>query len=154
MKNSNFIVFSLLVVLNLISYACYSQESGFKTYIVNQHNKVLETPYLIAESEKSNHSVINETEEGSSKNIIIVKQIGNNNNVGIVKNEIDSQNIEQIGNNNYYNYINYYNNTPLNLNVLQQGDSNSLQVYGRNSIIDKMSIVQKSNFKTVIVKNY
>ncbi len=64
-------------------------------------------------------------------------------------------NLNQVGNNNnYYGFINYYNKTPLNLNLLQKGNSNSLHIYGVNSIIKNISIIQKTNFKSLIIKNY
>ena len=78
-----------------------------------------------------------------NNNIIDIKQNGNNTEV-----------VNQLGNKNYYSFINYYNNSPLNLNILQKGNSNNLQIYGQNSLIENMSIVQKSNSKTIIIKNY
>lgn len=90
----------------------------------------------------------------AQSNFVTLNQIGNNNQIDIKQNGGDSQKVNQLGNNNYYNFISYYNNTPSNFNISQQGNANNLQIYGENSIIKNISIVQKSNFKTLIIKNY
>ena len=87
-------------------------------------------------------------------NFVSLDQIGNYNNIDIVKKFNASQKIAQIGDRNSYNFISFYSREALNLNVLQQGNSNALHIYGENSIIKNLSIVQKSNFKTIIIKNY
>lgn len=90
----------------------------------------------------------------SNINLVSLNQIGNYNNIDISKKSNASQKIVQIGDNNDYNFISYYSQMPLDLNVLQKGNSNALHIYGENSIIKNISIVQKSNFKTLIIKNY
>jgi hypothetical protein len=90
----------------------------------------------------------------SNINLVSLNQIGNYNNIDISKKSNASQKIVQIGDNNDYNFTSYYSQMPLDLNVLQKGNSNALHIYGENSIIKNISIVQKSNFKTLIIKNY
>lgn len=91
----------------------------------------------------------------SNRNInVALTQRGDNNEIEIKKKGKNSQSVNQLGNKNYYSFINYYNNTSSNFNVLQLGESNSLQIYGDNSIMKNISIVQKSNFKTLLIKNY
>ena len=152
MKKLYFIRFCFFIVFSLLFFVGYSQETNNNTYLINQYFQA----GLNVEQSGDNNSQASSFQENQiqQNNIVVIQQIGENNQVGVVKNELDSQNILQNGNNNYYNYINYYNNTPLNLNVIQEGNSNSLQIYGQNSIINNMSIVQKSNFKTVVIKNF
>ena len=88
------------------------------------------------------------------RSIVSLKQIGNYNVADIKVGENDSQHISQIGNNNYYGFINYYNNAVSNFNILQQGEANSLQIYGQNDLISNISILQTGNFKSLIIKNY
>ncbi len=90
----------------------------------------------------------------SSDNFVNLNQVGNNNNVELKQIGYEAQLVSQLGDNNYYGFINYYNKTPLNLNLLQKGNSNSLHIYGVNSIIKNISIIQKTNFKSLIIKNY
>lgn len=144
--------FCFFIVFCLVLFVGYSQETNNNTYLINQYFQ----EGLNIEEASENNSQTSSFQENQiqQNNIVVIQQIGENNQVGVVKNDLDSQNIQQNGNNNYYNYINYYNNTPLNLNVIQEGNSNSLQIYGQNSIINNMSIVQKSNFKTVVIKNF
>lgn len=150
MKKLYFIRFALFLVFSLSFFIGYSQETNDNTYLINQYFQAEINASLTNENGLKTQS----TQENQNNNIIVIQQIGENNQIGVVKNDQDTQAVEQIGNNNYYNYINYYNNTPLNLNVIQEGNSNSLQIYGQNSIINNMSIVQKSNFKTVVIKNF
>lgn len=152
MKKFYYIKFCFFIVFCLVLSVGYSQETNNNTYLINQYFQA----GLNIEEASENNSQTSSFQENQiqQNNIVVIQQIGENNQVGVVKNDLDSQNIQQNGNNNYYNYINYYNNTPLNLNVIQEGNSNSLQIYGQNSIINNMSIVQKSNFKTVVIKNF
>lgn len=90
----------------------------------------------------------------AQSNLVILNQIGNSNEIDIKQNGADSQKVNQFGNNNYYNFINYYNSSPSNFNIIQQGNANSLQIYGENSLIKNIGIVQNTNFKTLIIKNY
>lgn len=87
-------------------------------------------------------------------NLVKLNQVGNNNQIDIKSRLDDAQAVSQFGNNNEYQFINYYNSSVSNFNILQKGNSNSLQIYGENSLIKNMSIVQKGNFETLIIKNY
>ena len=103
--------------------------------------------------------ILNSKSELSSKgqvknNLIEFNQIGVDNLIDIRNTGNDGQSITQKGDNNNYNFINFYSNLPSSFNIIQQGNSNSLQIYGENSLIKNISIVQKTNFKTLIIKNY
>ncbi|MFK5958645.1 MAG: hypothetical protein QM495_07210, partial [Lutibacter sp.] len=125
-----------------------AQQTNEDTYIINQYFQLNKEALLLENNAPSLSNF------QSQDNFIILNQIGNNNEIDIKSNINDSQTVTQLGDNNYYNFINYYNNSPSNFNILQQGESNSLQIYGQNSIINNISIVQKSNFKTLVIKNY
>lgn len=91
----------------------------------------------------------------SLDNFVNLNQIGNYNNIDIKQKDKDSQIVTQLGNKNYYNFISYYNNSASSkFNIVQKGNSNALHIYGENSIIKNISIVQKSNFKTLVIRNY
>lgn len=151
MKKYNYI---LIIALKLFFANCNllvaQQLSDENTYVINQY----------FQSNKEFSSKLTDTQTLSTNsfqvqsNIVSLNQIGNNNEIDIKQKGADSQNINQIGNNNYYNFINYYNSTPSNFNIIQQGNSNNLQIYGENSIIKNIGIVQKSDFNTLIIKNY
>lgn len=152
MRTFYVIKFSLFFIFCFSFFVGSAQETNDNTYLINQYFQ----SGLNLDQTNENKSQVSSFQENQlqQNNIVVIQQIGENNQVGIVKNELNSQSVEQIGNDNYYNYINYYNNAPLNLNVIQEGNSNSLQIYGQNSLINNMSIVQKSNFKTVVIKNF
>ena len=150
MKNSHLLLVILSVLFNLTFFVGNAQENTDEnTYIINQYFQLNNQSSLF---ENKVASATN-TRQAQS-NSVTLNQLGNNNQIDIKQKGGDSQTINQLGNKNYYNFINYYNNTPSNFNITQQGNSNNLQIYGENSIINNISISQKSNFKTLIIKNY
>jgi len=150
MKNAHKILFILLVLFNLTFFNGYAQQnSDENTYIINQ--------YFQLNKETSLFGNINTTTTNNilaESNLLVFNQIGNNNEIDIKQQGSDLQRVNQLGNNNYYNFISYYNNLPSSFNIIQQGNTNNLQIYGENSIIKNMSILQKTDFKTLIIKNY
>ena len=150
MKNCNYIIITIIfLVFNLISYAGYAQQTNKDTYIINQYFQLNREATLNLEN-KELTSLNNIQVKGNYANL---KQLGNYNTIDITQNHKNSQTVSQLGNKNYYSHINYYNSSSSNLNIIQQGNSNFLQIYGENSIIKNINIVQKSNFKTLIIKN-
>ncbi|SNR84298.1 hypothetical protein [Lutibacter flavus] len=140
-KITVFIVLFLFTFINVIA-----QQNNEDTYIINQYFQLNKESSLSEKNAKTNKQ--------AQSNFISLNQIGNNNEIDIKQKGKDSQSVNQVGNKNYYSFINYYNNTPSNFNIIQQGSSNGLQIYGENSIIKNMSVVQKTNFKTLIIKNF
>ena len=149
MKNSYYILYFLLILFSLSFIKGNAQQTNEDTYIINQYFQLNLEALLLLENE-----TLPSTNAQSLDNFVLLNQVGNNNIIDIKNSINDSQTVNQIGDNNYYQFINYYSNSPSNFNILQQGESNSLQIYGENSIIKNISIIQKSNFKTLIIKNY
>lgn len=90
----------------------------------------------------------------TTQSVVKITQVGNYNVADVTVGAGQSQTVNQNGNSNYYSFIKYFNNNPSNFNVLQQGEANSLQIYGQNSLINNISILQKGDFKSLIIKNY
>lgn len=148
MKNYRDVLLLLVCLLFVSVFSVRSQQVDKNTQIINQYFQLNSGSTIIAE----NNSLKRNNQ--SQLNVVTLNQIGDNNQIDVKSNLNDSQGVNQIGNNNHYQFINYYNNSPSNFNILQQGNSNSLQIYGQNSIIENISIVQRTNFKTLIIKNY
>lgn len=90
----------------------------------------------------------------STNHQLVITQIGDGNLLSVRTGVKDFQKINQKGNRNYYNFINYYNSRPSNVNILQQGEGNSLHIYGKNSFMDKIKIYQKSDYKSITIRNF
>jgi len=150
MKKSNYILIITLVLINLIFYKGIAQESDDTTYLINQYFQLNQEASLILKNKMptNNNKIL------SQDNFVNLKQVGSKNVIDIKQNGNDTEVVNQVGNKNYYSFINYYNNSPLNLNILQKGNSNNLQIYGQNRLIENMSIIQNSSFKTIIIKNH
>lgn len=155
MKNTIYIslitFFSLVATINI-----YGQEEKIASYFSNVTQLNANSPLVLLNNSDINSSTLSRMLASSGNNIneVIINQIGQNNVIDISTHINTSQEISQLGNNNYYSFIDYYSNSTNNFNVLQNGNSNSLQIYGTNSLINNISIVQKSNFKTIIINNY
>lgn len=155
MKNTIYIslitFFSLVATINI-----YGQEEKIASYFSNVTQLNANSPLVLLNNNDINSSTLSRMLASSGNNIneVIINQIGQNNVIDISTHINTSQEISQLGNNNYYSFIDYYSNSTNNFNVLQNGNSNSLQIYGTNSLINNISIVQKSNFKTIIINNY
>ena len=148
MKNCKFISVFLICILYFIPFEAFSQQIDENTQSINQYFQLNNSASLGSEAISSGLN------NNSQMNVVSLNQVGNENEIDIKNNSNNSQKVTQIGNQNDYNFINYYNSNPSNFNILQQGESNSLQIYGQNSIIENMTIIQNSSFKTLIIKNY
>jgi len=149
MKNPHKTVFILFILSFSFFYGNAQELTDENTHIISQYFQLNKESSLFENNAKTTSNRLQ-----SQNNFVSLNQVGNNNQIDIKQKGGDSQTVNQLGNNNYYNFINYYNNTPSNFNIVQQGNANNLQIYGENSIINNISIVQKSNFKTLIIKNY
>ncbi len=93
--------------------------------------------------------------DANIQSYVNVVQTGNENSTYINSlQKGDEQVIDQKGNQNNYEYYNYYSQENSNLIIHQEGNKNSLQVFGENSLMKNAVINQKSNFKTLVIKNY
>lgn len=79
---------------------------------------------------------------------------GNYNNININYSNQDIQEVLQIGSFNNYEHYSSSTNFSSNLQIIQEGNNNSLLIFGENSIMKDAKIIQKSNLRSVIIKNY
>jgi len=149
MKNSYRLLPVFLLLANFTFFIGNAQQTDETTYIINEYFQLNKEASLLLEN-KTPITSANQYQYSSVK----LNQIGNCNQIDIKSSINDSQIVNQFGNSNNYQFINYYNSAVSNFNILQQGNSNSLQIYGENSLIKNMSIVQKANFETLVIKNY
>ena len=149
MKNSYRLLPVFLLLANFTFFIGIAQQTDETTYIINEYFQLNKEASLLLEN-KTPITSANQYQYSSVK----LNQIGNCNQIDIKSSINDSQTVSQFGNSNNYQFINYYNSAVSNFNILQQGNSNSLQIYGENSLIKNMSIVQKANFETLVIKNY
>ena len=151
MKNYIHLLPVFLLFFNITFFNCNAQQFTDKnTYIINQYFQSINT--------NENSHLENNQQDNSSNfsqvDYVNLNQVGNNNQINIRSTDGDSQTVSQLGNGNNYEFINYYNSNISNFNIIQQGNSNSLEIYGENSLIKNISIVQKADFGTLIIKNY
>lgn len=144
MKRIFFTIFFSVVCSSLL----WAQIQDSNTEAINQYFQV---NLIQSESEKvaSPKSGIQEM------SYVEVIQTGTNNNININSLQSgDEQIVNQTGANNNYEYYNYYSKENSSLEINQDGALNSVQVFGENSLMKDATINQKSNFESIVIKNY
>ena len=158
-KNKNIWCFLVFLLCSLYVTEVSAQQEKLPTYFSNNFSQL--SPYNTSLLVDSNSLLTNENSQNSlfqqqsgNINSVVLNQVGFENNADIKSSNQTSQNVNQIGNENYYSFINYYNSNPINFGVHQQGNANSLQIYGTNSMMNGAAIIQNSNNQALIIKNY
>ncbi|WP_218598323.1 hypothetical protein [Polaribacter sp. NJDZ03] len=158
-KNKKIWYFLLLFFCSLSVTEVSAQQEKLPTYFSNNLSQL--GPYNTSLLMDNNNLMTNENglnslfkQQSGNINSVVLNQVGFENNADIKSSNQTSQNVNQIGNENYYSFINYYNSNPINFGVHQQGNANSLQIYGTNSMMNGAAIIQNSNNQALIIKNY
>ena len=138
------ISFFLLIVISQTSIS--AQQADDNTLAINNYfqitnNKPIAKPTTLPNTNAQ--SYVNLVQRGvENKTYINSLQTG------------DNQAVNQTGNENNYEYYNYYSVENSNLIINQEGNQNSLQLFGENSLMKNAIINQKSSFKSLVIKNY
>jgi hypothetical protein len=150
MKKTVYILILIVSLINISSFKLNAQETDFNTIIINKY-------FQMSSQEKSDNENVelfnNNLISFSDSRGVSVLQLGNYNFATFKANSNNLQ-LEQIGNNNNYEFINFYGRDNLTFKAQQIGSNNYIQVLGENSIINNLSIIQKSDFKTITIVNY
>jgi len=137
---------STLIVIIAFQFSITAQQTDETTLVINNYFQTANDD-LIAKT-----ATLPNTNAQSFVNLV---QVGNENSIYIRSLQTgDNQEINQTGNENNYEYYNYYSKEASNLNVNQEGNQNSLQIFGENSLMKNAIINQKSDLKSVVIKNY
>ncbi|MDP2542921.1 hypothetical protein CSC81_15650 [Tenacibaculum discolor] len=129
-------------------------QQNTSTYFVSVPQIGSDASFLVLEKNINSLNNLQDYDKSIDNYDLSVNQLGVNNVVEVKNGMNDIQLIGQKGRDNYYNFIDYYNNSPTKINALQEGNANSLLIYGTNSLMENVKIIQKSNYKTIIVRNY
>jgi len=136
----------IFILFLLMSVKLFSQQLGdTNSELIKQYfNNQLISPVVKVDNNLGN-SDFSETK---------INQIGNDNLSYINTNDKNNNDVVQAGNNNTFQLITYYNSDQANLNVVQNGNDNNVQVYGQNDLSKNMTIIQNTNFQSIIINNY
>ncbi|HFS67457.1 MAG TPA: hypothetical protein ENK67_04520 [Flavobacteriia bacterium] len=96
---------------------------------------------------------INKTEVNTTSEVTILQQ-GENNDIEILSSGKKIQLVKQVGDDNNYQYFTFYDSNKANLNINQFGDDNDIQIYGHNSIVEKLKITQSTNNQSILIFNF
>ncbi len=140
-------IYMSLIVLFFMSYSSIlAQQTDENTLAINNYFQV-----NTENSFNANPSNLNTNVQSYAQ----VVQIGDHNKTNINSLQTgDQQVVNQVGDQNNYEYYNYYSTENTNMIINQEGNQNSLQIFGENSLMKNAVINQKSNFKSLVIKNY
>ncbi len=138
--------YTIIFVL-FINFIVQGQVTDETTLLINNYFQITN------ENIVSNNNVIPNNSE--LKSYVNLLQTGNNNRTYINSLQSDdNQIVSQKGNQNSYEYYNYYSRENSNIIINQEGNQNSIQMFGENSLMKNATINQKSNLKSIVIKNY
>jgi Ca2+-binding RTX toxin-like protein len=135
-----------LVLLFILPAILFGQQTDDNTLVINEYFNV----------ENDNQIAKNSTLQNlNSQSYVQLIQTGNENSIYVNSlQKGDNQIVNQVGNQNNYEYYNYYSTENSTIKVNQEGTLNSLQIFGENALMKNAIINQKSKFKSVVIKNY
>ncbi len=147
--------FSFITILLLFGYVTLSAQS------TNADNSIIEEYMSLFQAENnaeaSLDNLINSREipylpNKEMKSSVILKQKGIEN-YSHVEAEAENLTITQEGEGNFNEFITFYGEGNLTMSIFQEGVDNSISIYGENSLIENMIIVQKANYQDIIITN-
>lgn len=168
---TNFFCFFLL--LSTILFGQENEKSGqFKNYSSTLFNSTDNALNVIS----AMNTKASTDFRGTSINSVLIQQIGNNNqtftnvnakNVEVSVNQTGTgnnlmiskeansvrQNIAQQGRNNFITDYSSFTYNAINMEIVQNGDNQSVQNYGTNSLSKDMKIIQTGTGSSVIIFN-
>ncbi|MDV7187608.1 hypothetical protein R3X25_09975 [Lutibacter sp. TH_r2] len=152
MKKKKDTVLSIcFIVFSFISIQLFAQVSDENTLAISNYFQSVNTIATEINIQKIDNSNIQLTP--SAKTELNILQVGNSNLIHINSSE-NNINATQIGDKNSYEFLTYYGRDDLNMDVQQIGEGNAVQIFGENSLMNNIKIVQKSNNKTITINNY
>lgn len=111
--------------------------------------------HIVRVTQIGNDNVIQANVAGVNSHIIDYVQNGNQNNIEILSKSTEiNQSVYQNGNQNNYSHYNYNSFQAQNINILQDGNNQNIEVFGENSISKDMSIKMSGNDKTIFIRNF
>jgi len=137
------------ILLSICIYpVLMAQISDSNTEAINQY-------FQVNVNQEESVSPVKQKSSLKEGSYVEIAQTGTENNVNINSLQSgDEQVVTQAGQKNNYEYYNYYSKENSNMQVNQEGTLNSVQVFGENSLMKDAKINQKSDFKSIVVKNY
>lgn len=122
-----------------------AQESDENTFIINQY----------FQNNQNNYSLMNRTAvSNNAETYVNLIQTGYNNNIRLNSLNEDTQTVHQVGNKNDYENFVYFNKEKTNKTINQEGNMNSLLIFGENSMMKNLIINQKADFQSIVIKNF
>ncbi|MDM1398120.1 hypothetical protein HX049_13170 [Myroides odoratimimus] len=100
-------------------------------------------------------NIIASTLINSSSSDIKYTQIGNQNSIDVLTTSQESkQTIDQIGDQNKYSHYNYNSTKVENINIIQKGNNQNIDVFGQNTMSQDLKITIIGSDKSLIIRNY
>lgn len=144
------------IVFNSYSSSVFDSEQNSLFVVSSMSEKVspiISNPNNVNIQQIGDYNVINAT-VNSENSKLFINQKGNYNSIDLIKNtEALAQKMSQIGNNNTISDMTYYANYKVNMEFIQNGNNQTIQNIGTNSISKDMKITQTGNAASILIIN-
>merc|ERR1712000_665596 len=137
-----------IIVLLLVSQFCFSQTFTEQNNTANPEFESLATEqhYLLSQ---------NTIQATSLENNVSITQNGNDNvNLLNINSEKISQTVMQNGDNNMLIDYSVLKTQSRAATLIQNGDNNNLNIFGSNSLSEKIKVSMQGEQQTVIIRNF
>lgn len=167
MKNS--ILFGCSFFLFLVSINATAQKKDnfpfsvieYKGDIIQQQRSIVNTPSAQVVNQQAavtqignNNTIITAVQTIGEKDLDYT-QIGDTNNIQVISQNTNArQMIHQQGNQNNYDFYNYNSFEQQNIQVIQNGNKQNIEVFGENSLSKDMKIIMNASDQSLIIRNF
>lgn len=141
-------------LLNLIENKSEFNKLNSITSLQREQNFVNNQQYTTVTQIGSYNTVQSTVITTESKNIYYT-QYGDSNTIDVLtKSQDTNQIISQIGNQNNYTHYSYNPLESQNINVMQNGNKQNIEVFGENSMSKDMIIKMDASDKSLLIRNF
>lgn len=140
-------------VILLLSFFTFFGGTLWGQNLTDNNTSLIASYFQNQSGEQTNVGVLNASNTTTNADIVVTQK-GNFNESYITSGREQKQEVNQQGDYNNYEFYSYYNSNPSQVNTVQLGNNNSVQVFGQNELTKNLSIIQNTNNKTLIIKNY
>jgi hypothetical protein len=135
----------IIISINLLIYGCFS----FGQDLMDANSSVINQYFNI--QTEANQDI---SHFYTNVSRVEIHQLGNYNQTSVETISDDTQCVIQNGNANLYEMYAYYYSQPVDIQVVQNGNHNTLLIFGQNDLTSQMQIIQNTNHQTLIINNY
>jgi hypothetical protein len=139
----------IIIVINLFLLSNFSFCQN-----INDSNSNIINQYFNIQNENEVSNILSNNSIQNNVVSVEIVQYGDYN-VSVLETKAnENYSVIQNGDFNFYETFSFYNSMPTEMQIVQNGNNNSLLIFGQNELSNQMQIIQNTNNQMLIIKNY